>query len=226
MIMKTLMSLLLALSMAFAPQLACANSLPKQVINTTHRIEMTVTTPDAPAGSDDFYGTTGDICSSTAIGPHALLTASHCDLGASTVKVDGVEAAITARLTDSNDHTIYMVNITFHNYAKFEKKDEQSLQMGDEVWLRGNAFGLNQLIRYGHFAGVIVKDTSDVATGITQTIYMFDINGGPGDSGSAIFDNDGKIVAVATYGFSGDGFVMLGSLTMHFTPAQLKQASK
>jgi V8-like Glu-specific endopeptidase len=225
--MKYFLSMLLALSMAISPIQACANSLPKQVINTTHRIEMTVTTPDdSTSGSDDFYGTTGDVCSSTAIGPHALLTASHCDLGASTVKVDDVEAVITSRVVDGNDHTIYMVNITFHDYAKFEKNDERSLKMGDEVWLRGNAFGLNQLIRYGHFAGAIVKDTSDVTSGTTQTIYMFDINGGPGDSGSGIFDNDGKIVAVTTYGFSGDGFVMLGSLTMHFTPAQLKQAEK
>jgi hypothetical protein len=221
--MKILLSMLLALSMAISPIQACASKLPKNVMTTTHRIEMTVTVPDAPDAdtSDNLFSTRGDICSSTAIGPHALLTATHCDLGASTVSVDGVQAAIMSRLTDGNDHTIYMLNITFGEYAKFDKMTK----IGDEVWLRGNPYGLKQLIRYGHYAGVI-SEKADLTKSGVETIYMFDINSAPGDSGSAIFDKHGKIVAVTTYGFSGDGFVMVGSLALHFTSAQLAQATK
>jgi hypothetical protein len=212
--MKSLLSMLLALSMAISPSLACANNMPKPVMTTTHRIEMTIVT-----STGDGPVKRRDICSSTAIGPHALLTATHCDLGASTVNVDGTEAAIMARLTDDSDHTIYMLNITFGDYAKFGK----AVKVGDEVWLRGNPDGMNQLVRYGHFSGPIVID--DEKTSRKVGVLLFDINGWQGDSGSAIFDKHGKIVAVTSVGFTDGAFALLGTYALRFTPAQMKQAA-
>lgn len=204
---KVILSLLLSLSLitsAFA-------GMPNQVTATTHRIQMEVTKVDDKGDTTK----TGDVCSATAIGPHALLTATHCDLGASTVTIDnGVPTAIADRIVDDSDHTIYIVSATFRYYATFAK----SLKIGDEVWLRGNPDGLNQLVRHGYFSGAVVLDG--------DTYLMFDINGWHGDSGSAIFDKHGEIVAVTSVGFSDGGFVMMGAYRLNFTSEQIEKALK
>ncbi len=210
--MKTLAALLLSLVMAVTP--ACA-SMPKQVMTTTHRIEMRVTALDDAGLPQE----TGDICSATAIGPHALLTATHCDLKASVVGVDGVAAAIVDRIADGNDHTIYIVNITFSNWAQFEMGKTAP---GDEVWLRGNPDGLTQLVRHGIYSGAIAEKID----GVARIIFMFDINGWHGDSGSAIFDKHGKIIAVTSIGVDDGGWNMLGTFPINFTKAQLDKAGK
>lgn len=209
---KVLMSLLLSLSLVAT---ACAAHMPKQLLTTTHRTEMHAVVVDELLGLPVERGA---ICSATAIGPHALLTANHCDLGATTVSVDGNPAAITERITDGYDHMIFMVNITFGSWAKFGKMPK----VGDEVWLRGNPDGLNQLVRHGIYSGIIFEQSENML----RAISMFDINGWHGDSGSAIFDKHGKIIAVTSYGFSDGGFDMIGTLSLHFTKAQLLKASK
>jgi hypothetical protein len=55
---------------------------------------------------------------------------------------------------------------------------------------------------------------------------MFDINGWHGDSGSAIFDKHGKIVAVTSLGFADGAFSMIGTFKIAFTKQQLEHASK
>jgi hypothetical protein len=205
-VLRRLLIAVLTLAIAL-PTLAFGNNMPKPVLTTTHRIEMHVDNPD---GSHE-----GDICSATAIGPHALLTATHCDLGSSLVTIDnGVPTPIVDRIADGNDHTIYIVTATFHKYAELA----DTFQIGDEVWLRGNPDGLNQLVRRGIVSGLIDYDN--------ETILMIDINGWHGDSGSALFNNKGKIIAVLTYGFSVGGFDMAGCLQMRFSAAQLQAASK
>lgn len=211
----------LSIALSFALLLSTAfASMPKQLETTTHRIEMSIQTTD----ENGKTVIDRDICSSTAIGSHALLTATHCDMGASVVAVDGNPAAIMERLADGNDHTIYIVNINFGNYAEFSTG---KLKLGDEVWLRGNPAGLNQLVRYGHYAGsIVVPMTGSVGNSGSKVFQMFDINGWFGDSGSSIFDKHGRIVAVTSLGFNDGGFVMLAAFAFQFTPAQLAKATK
>lgn len=197
---RRLAAIILCVVFTLTPAFA---GMPKQVLTSTHRTQMTVDNPD---GTRD-----GAICSATAIGPHSLLTAAHCDLGASIVLVDGALVAIVERIGDGNDHVIYITNATFDKFTPLVPTED--LKVGDEVWLRGNPAGLNQLVRRGVFSGVIVNDG--------EVIHMFDINGWHGDSGAAIFNSKGKIVAVVTYGFSAGGFDMIGTLQIRFTYAQL-----
>ena len=200
---QVLLPLILAVSMVSQ---MFPTGMPKQVMNTTHRIEMRVTTSD----EDGKTIVIGDVCSATSIGKHSLLTATHCDMGAASLRVDGVDTDITARINDGNDHTIYTVKMTLNKVAGFS---QTTLNVGDEVWLRGNPDGFNQLVRYGHYSGNIVEEG--------KTYEMFDIDGGHGDSGSAIFNKSGKIVAVTSIGFSDGSFGMLGTFELKFTPAQL-----
>lgn len=212
--MKILVSLL-ALCLA-VPQLACASHMPKNLLSTTHRIEMTSTKSDGP--QDPFTEINTNICSATAVGPHALLTAKHCDKGAATVSVDGTQATIVARMTDDNEHVIYMLDVTFEDYAGFDK----DLNVGDEVWLRGNPNGLDNLVRYGHFSGAVNDKSEDKFFG--KVIYMFDVNVWHGDSGAALFNKHGKIVAVTSMRISDEEFGLLGALELRFTSTQLTQA--
>jgi hypothetical protein len=183
------------------------SGMPKPVLSTTHRTEMSV---DRPSGHE------GTICSATAIGPHALLTATHCDLGSALVTIDdGVPTAIISRTNDRDDHTIYFVAATFPAWAHLSTSRPN---IGDEVWLRGNPDGLNQLVRRGILSGYVVN--------VDEIVQMFDINGWQGDSGSAIFNSSGEIIAVVSYGFVAGGFTMLGCLELRFSQTQLLAAEK
>jgi hypothetical protein len=200
--MKLLLALVLALSLGVP-----AFCLPKSVIKSTHRIEVSsVTTNDDE--QVDF------ICSATAIGKHALLTATHCDLGTDTLKVDDTDTRILDRIADDRDHTIFIVAMRFKDVASFASTP---LELGDEVWIRGNPIGLNQMVRYGHYAGSQMIEGDPEA----RLIAMFDINGWQGDSGAAVFNKHGEIVAVVNTGFSEGPFALAGCLALSFTPEQL-----
>lgn len=205
--MKKLLTLVLALAMS-VPALAHA---PKS-LNATHRIEMHSLVVDPDTGKAP-----GGICSATAIGPHALLTAKHCDFpGQSIIKIDGQDFLITKRIVDGYDHEIFIVDAHFAYTADFEHAD--ALQKGDDVWMEGNAAALNQLVRRGVFSGIIMLDG--------KVIEAYDYNGYFGDSGSAIFDEHGKIVAVTSVGVFLPGWHVMGAYPLHFTPEQLQEAQQ
>src|SRR5713226_3523673 len=64
-----------------------------------------------------------DSCSATAIGPHALLTATHCELGSDELQIDGLSAHISKKLRDGNDHTIYIFSdTTFPTYLPVSER--------------------------------------------------------------------------------------------------------
>lgn len=175
-------------------------AIPKQVVRTTHRIGVSGIVEGSPV-----HG----VCSATAIGRHSLLTASHCDLGMSELLVDELSVKIVSRISDGRDHTIFVVDEKFSQYAHLE---DSSIKVGDEVWICGNPLGLDQVVRYGHFAGAEI----DPDTKLTDDMY--DINGWFGDSGAAIFDKHGRIVDVVSFGVS---FSMVGTYKLNFTSAQL-----
>lgn len=200
---KFLCTILLAGAM-LAPAFAHA---PKS-LNATHRIEMQSLDIDPETGKPD-----DGICSATAIGPHALLTAAHCDENNSAMLVDGKSVGIKSRLLDGNDHEIFIVDEKFDVTADFEKED--ALQKGDDVWMEGNPAGLNQLVRRGVYAGNIQLD---------KVVEVFDYNGFFGDSGSAIFDEHGKIVAVTSIAVMLPGWHVMGAFPMQFSPKQLAEA--
>lgn len=206
--MKKLLSILLLLALLCAPVYASA---PEQVLSTTHRIAQAT-----------FLE--GDVCSATAIGPHALLTDTHCELGSDSLGVDGQVTQIKARIRDGRDHTIYIVDMQFKVWAKIAK---DASTKGDDIWVCGNPAGLPMLVRRGTYSGSINVSGNPFMILIAN---LYDINGFFGDSGAAIFNANGEIVDTVSQGLhinaEGDSFRLSVGYGLHFSPEQLQEAAK
>lgn len=146
------------------------------------------------------------VCSGTAIGRHALLTAEHC-LAAGAFTIDGKPAKIVATLKGGRDQVILRVDIAFPHAASFGPKPMQ----GQRVHYIGNA-GTPKLFRAGHVAA------------ITSQTVILDVNGYMGDSGAAVFNGEGQIIAVVSGILVNDIFKMTACWHLGFTPAQIAEA--
>lgn len=182
------------------------------------------------------YGTivTGAIsCSATAIAPHALLTATHCEVPADKLFVDEDEVDILGRIRDEYDHTILLVDFTFKHYAPIA---ETRAQVADEVFMFGNPGGFENLFRKGQLIGFrdgMGRDGSATwASGDKNhdCELVFDLNGYFGDSGSGIFNDKGEIITVVTWSLSKHNeesqqtFVLMSGYAFDFTPEQWLKA--
>lgn len=206
--MKKLFGSLLLLVLLAVPFSSYA-SAPEPVLTTTHRIAQVT-----------FLE--GDVCSATAVGPHALLSDTHCELGSDMLGVDGKVAHILKRIRDGRDHTIFIVDLKFDTVAELAA---DAPTKGDDVWIDGNPAGLPMLVRRGTYAGSI---------NVSQNPFMvvmgnlYDINGFFGDSGAAIFNAKGEVIDTVSQGLNikaeGDQFRLSVGYGLHFTPKQLHEA--
>ena len=157
-------------------------------------------------------------CSGTAIGPHALLSATHCFDWPFTLKVYGQPVRVIQVLSDGNDHTILIVGLTFKRWAALGGEPRQA----DRVFIFGNPGRETDLYRDG-----VVYGLSPTSKGLAM---LYGINGFYGDSGSGVFNRDGKLVAIISYlRFMGTGdgtWQAMGSFPLAFTPEQLSEAAK
>ncbi len=127
------------------------------------------------------------VCSGTVIGKRAILTATHCfKAGSGTPTINGSAVTITKRADDGNDHTIIWTDRTYSSIAKLAR---EPVQAGDRVRIWGNPAGLRDVLRTGQMIGVNTERPE-------QPLLMFDFNAFLGESGSAIFNDRGEIVAV------------------------------
>ncbi len=110
-------------------------------------------------------------------------------------------------MPDGNDHIIYVVDRNFQDYAEIAQRP---LIAGEWVHFWGNPLKDNDISRSGWFKESKMVD--DI-----ENIQVFVLPVYPGDSGSGIFDESGKIVAVVTM----NNGVEEGSLSLQFTPLQL-----
>lgn len=152
-------------------------------------------------------------CSGTAIGPHAILSATHCFAGMQALSVNGAPVVVTGAIDDGHDHTILFVDQTFRYFAAISRAPAQ----GDPVFIIGNPAELSDIYRGGHMAGTAVD--GDVR------VMLYDLQDFPGDSGSGIFDAQGRLVGVVSIflAFEGRGarIQFAGAFGLAFTPAQL-----
>lgn len=158
-------------------------------------------------------------CSSTAIGPHALLTATHCEDGKrpSFVLADGKREYVEDAIRDKNDHTIFLLDgPMFTTVAGFEKTE---LETSDDFFIFGNPGPEFDVYRRGYVCGKRVDD-----------VILLDLNGWHGDSGAAMFNMLGKIAGVISYGYTNmeaDGEwsqTLMGARPLKFTSDELFRA--
>jgi hypothetical protein len=175
-------------------------------------------------------------CSATAIAPHALLTASHCELPTSAIAVDGSNNIMEVQgvIRDGYDHTIYLVSGTFTNYAEFSSA---RITVGDDVFLFGNPGDLSDILRKGYVAKPPLENVNALQRmflGPLADQITYDFNGFFGDSGAAIFNQRGEITGVVSQILSQSNPEARGAVsqnlmlgyTLHFSANQLKQAEQ
>lgn len=165
---------------------------------TTHRLEL-----------DTAQGAV--ICSGTAVNAYVILTAAHCLPEANesiNIKINGRVAKVLKYAKDGNDHVMIKVDIAFGHAAKFAANP---VAKGDVIHFFGNPGGEDQLFRTGHVSGWRPDGKA-----------ILDINAWTGDSGAAVFNEDGRIVGVMS-AVLGQNIFKLGSMyPMAFTPEQYK----
>lgn len=163
-------------------------------------------------------------CSSVAVAPRTLLTATHCfEVGpgvkVSGLLVDGKPVLVEKHETDGADHSLVVLR-----HASFTKhrplKPSATLYTGQEVELHGWPAGYGKLYR----RGVVAGQEERVKAGYTA--WLLDLNGGQGDSGAGLYDTKtGALVGVVSYlstGAPGEERVRLtGVFGFRFTGEQL-----
>jgi len=167
---------------------------------------------------DTLFG--GGHCTATAVGPHALLTASHCEEPSEEIYVDGEEATIVEIIRDSHDHSILLLQgIEFPAVA--DVSDAGPSDIGDEVEMSGNPARFVDIYRHGYVAGI--EETFVNA----PSKYLYDLHGFFGDSGAAVF-HKGKIVGVISFLVVEESheerFSLMGGFSLAFTKQQLARA--
>lgn len=154
----------------------------------------------------------GGTCTATAVGAHTLLTAAHCLSGDHVTGVDGKPARSLWVAEDGHDHALIGVDIGFPDHAD----SRASVVQGEQIFMLGNPGDVTDIYRIGYVAGVHrVQDDS-------VTLYQLPVFFG--DSGSAIFDESGRIVGVLSgfHAMTDEGTTMMLAVSepMAFSPAQ------
>lgn len=155
-------------------------------------------------------------CSGTVIGPHAILTAEHCLTSTKTLAVDNKLVEVRKVTLDHADHALVILNVTFTHWAERGTSPYQS----ESIFNIGNPGDLRDMYRRGYVAG------NQVMRGRKVTLY--DTNGYYGDSGSGIFDEDGRLIAVTSiiYQQADNGYIkFMGSFDLAFTAREWREAS-
>jgi hypothetical protein len=133
---------------------------------------------------------------------------------------------ILGRIKDGEDHMIFLVDGSkFKNTmaADYDPDTYVLPTVGEKVFLFGDGAAIwPPQYRTGYYMGSTQVDDSTGADASTDTtLLLLDLNIIPGDSGSAIYGSDGKLVSLVTYGVGGK---FCGSYKMAFTWGQIVQA--
>ncbi len=195
------------------PVIATKTAIEQQH-ETTHRIGVY----DIEKG--DTWNQEVGHCSGTVVGPHAILTAQHCFMDSNLIRLDAEKDPIhiTSAIIDGNDHVIYIVDRTFKSWVGI---DERTLVSGELVHLWGAPGRHNDVFRAGYFVEYAPEKELDPAQTVQFENFILPIY--PGDSGSGVFDENGKVVAVTSMTDQSAGSL---DIPLAFTQAQLEAATR
>jgi hypothetical protein len=199
----------------------------------------TAPTNDAAGSGWNYEGVWGGYLG-TPIAPHFFLSAAHIGQAGSNFVYQGVTYTIAGGFHDPfSDLYMWQVNETFPTFAPlYTSNDERGqrvvaigrgTQRGTEFDFNGTFRGWNwgaddNVERWGEN---LVSDIAVFSSGPDDALYAtFDQNGLPnechfsrGDSGGAVFINDGKVWKLAGINYSVDGLYTDGSGDGAFTAA-------
>jgi V8-like Glu-specific endopeptidase len=140
-------------------------------------------------------------CTALAIGPAAFMTASHCNDG--TTPNDEVYLDLSTHkfhlaevTSDGRDHSIYLMSeAPFKNVVNVDP-GEHPAAPGEDVYIYGCG-GRDYPCQLRKGVELERDTTSDVDQMQGMAVYSIEVI--PGDSGSAIFGSDGRVIALVTY---------------------------
>jgi len=146
----------------------------------------------------DSHGAPDSQCTGTAIGPHAFMTAAHCNDADDPDKVVQIDLStkrfpLIAMTSDHRDHVIYLTDATFVNYVDVT---ERSAIAKEPVHMWGcgeGSFPPRELV-----GKVEAQDDKSDIDGADDA-HGYSLHVIPGDSGSAIYGDDGAIIGLVTY---------------------------
>ncbi|HEY6766636.1 MAG TPA: hypothetical protein VI386_17895 [Candidatus Sulfotelmatobacter sp.] len=155
-----------------------------------------------------FFYTAGGredgLCTATAIGPHAFMTAAHCNDSDEPNKIVEFDYStqkihLLAGAKDGRDHVIYLIDgPAFQNTVdvQFAVKPAGAKE---KVYIYGCGGGIFPPRLLSGIANRFrqASDSSDVDA--HQHLRYYTIPVIPGDSGSAIFGEDGRILSLVAY---------------------------
>lgn len=126
-------------------------------------------------------------CTATAIGPHAIMTASHCTEEEAKYGLAGIgPITVFKAFNDGADHVILLVDAEFKVWTPL--MGTRHPVKGEEVQMYGWAGGYAKLFRQGYVVGFVQHEGKD--------LILLAYPGAPGDSGAAVYAADGTLVAV------------------------------
>jgi hypothetical protein len=163
-------------------------------------------------------------CTGTAIGPYALLLASHCEEPMDTIGLDegSDDIHIDKIVRDDHEHSIlYLSNMfPFQHWASVDLS--HNFLEGEDVVSMGNPANLTFLLRKGYLASASGND----GEGHPWHLYMLPVFSG--DSGSGIFDSKGDVIDVISMmvnvGTPANALNVMCAFPMKFTPEQIADA--
>lgn len=169
-------------------------------------------------------------CTATAVGPQALLTAEHCIEGVKgpviMLDLSPVLYEVDAGVSDGRDHVILHVkNIKFKNTIQIK---ERVAKLGEKVHLYGN--GGDDFPSHALHGTVIPDDYEGDLSDVDEYVGTanFSLHVIAGDSGSAVYGDDGSIVGLVSLGrgYSAYPYDYATGYALNFSPEVIEMVSK
>lgn len=167
-------------------------------------------------------GQRDSICTGTAIGPHAILTAEHCNPHdqdeAVEIDFSPNKYRILAACHDGRDHVIYLLDGPA--FLDIDAAISRTPVAGEKTYFYGFGRQKYPAVRKN---GRVVNSYDPSEVDRSSGLHYFTNNAIPGDSGSAIYGSDGAILGLVTWSLDRSDSSM-GGYELAFSQADIAVA--